>query len=55
MTTVFETTDLSVAGDILSRLYGTLRLSADGAGCHRIRLTQDTLGPLPVHRGFFGM
>jgi AraC-like DNA-binding protein len=54
MSTVFETTDLSVAGDMLSQVYGTLRLSADGDG-HRVRLTQDTLGPLPVHRGSFGM
>jgi AraC-like DNA-binding protein len=54
MATLFETTDLDAAHEMLTATYGAMRFTATGE-CHRARVARCTVGPLELHHNTFTM
>jgi AraC-like DNA-binding protein len=54
MPTLFETTDLDAAHEMLAATYGAMRFTASGER-HRARVARHTVGPLELHHNTFTM
>ncbi|WP_433220220.1 helix-turn-helix transcriptional regulator [Dactylosporangium sp. CS-047395] len=55
MTTLFETTDVDAAHQMLVSTYGAMRFTVSGERRHRCRVARHAVGPLELHHNTFTM